>query len=397
MTRRFLLLITVFIITALGITSIFVYRDADVQTSLRAKTAHAVVADYVNNAILKTLELMVDDIETLHATVQMLQSEPSKANLETAAHAWHAAYDTWLTASAYLYGPAAQYDYHKRIASWPVEKVLVEHTIDLMQSGELELNSRYLREELTAGHRGFHAVKYLLFRNGEPRDVASISAEEFDYLTATTQALIEESVDFEATWRGTDLLSPSKSALLQAAGIPNRASYADEFKNPGTESSRYTSISISLQEIFQDISGILEDITPLVSELRDAEGSGTPAYWDSLTPYSDLLSQLQSVENAYMGGPEGFRKRSISDLVAQYDPVLDRLIKISFAHTAYRIEAVRSLNQADSKSQEAPMPDRELAVRIAEAELEKLVARMSAAIPLVILDPAVRPYAAYVQ
>ena len=143
-----------------------------------------------------------------------------------------------------------------------------------------------------------------------------------------------------------------------------------------------------MQEVFQDISGSIEDITLAIEALPEVMDAQTPAYWQSLDPCEDLLNQLRSIENTYLGGIDGFRNRAVSEMVAVHDKSLDRLIKISLAHTAHRIAVIR-----DAKDQ-SPQ-DQELLIRVAHGELQKLMSRMFAAIPLVILDPAVEPFAAY--
>lgn len=391
MSRRFILFTGLLALVALlGLGGVLASRNLAVREYLRARAAHAVVGDYVDNAVLKALELLVADIGTLHDAARNLQAAPDAGRLDAAARAWHAAYGNWLTLTAYRYGPAAQHDYHKRLETWPFEKVLAGHAMDRMEAGELEVTSRYLREDQMAGLRGFQAALHLLFRDGRPRDVADIRPVELRYLVAVTQALLEDGVDFEATWRGTESLSPAKRALLQAAGIKTRPAYAEEFRNPGAPGSRYASVSVSLQEIFQEIGGTLEDMLPVMGELPGTLAAASPAYWDSLAPCDDLLNQLRSVENAYLGGVVGFRGRSVSELVAGHDRALDRLIKISLAHARHRLEAVR-----DARGK--PSEERELAIRVAEGEIEKLIARVSAATPVVVLDPATRPYAAYVK
>jgi hypothetical protein len=390
-SRRFLIITSLFvIIIIIGFAALFAFQDVAVQQYFKARTAKAVVSDYVDNAVLKTLELLVVDVDKLHIAAKELQADQSTGNLDAAVIAWYSAHGTWNMAAAYLYGPAAQYDYHKQLATWPCDKVLVENALSMMETGELEVDARYLREERVAALRGFYTIQYLLFRNGQPRKATNISSTELSYLTAATQALLEESIDFEASWRGTKNLSLEKLAILNKAGIKNRPGFAEEFKNPGYLGSRYASLSTPLQEVFQEISGVLEDMVPVIDELHETTDSGEAAYWDSLDPYADLLNRLQSVENAYLGGVEGSRGRSVSELLASHDRALDRLIKISLAHTTYRIAAIRDFR---GKSPE----DRELALRIAEAELEKLMARFSVGIPQVILDPAVEPYAAYVK
>lgn len=366
-------------------------NDPVAQQDARAHVALAAVAGYVDNAVIKTIEMLAAEAEQLNRASQNLQAERSPAHLDAMVSAWHAAYGIWKTTSPYLYGPAAQYDYWKRLATWPCDKVLIDHAILQLEAGELAVDSRYLREEEVAALRGFYTLQYLLFQNGVPRAVTDFTAAEVDYMVAVTQALFEESVDFEATWRGTKNLSAEKAAVLKNAGLKPRESYGDAFKNPGTPGNPYTSLSISYQDLFQDISGVLSDeIVPGVAELLEGEDRGEMAYWDSIDPYADLLHLLQGVENAYLGGTPAVRTLGVTDFLAEHDPALDRLIRISFAHAYFRVAALRD-------SQGGTPEERNLAARIAEMEVEKLVARMSVAIPQVVLDPAVEPYAAYLK
>ncbi|WP_309386464.1 imelysin family protein [Cerasicoccus frondis] len=366
------------------------YRNPRVQQYFRAHNAKVAIADYVDNAVLKSLEQLSTDTEQLCIAAGNLASRPTQVNLDVTATAWRQAHASWNATAACQFGPATQYDFHKRIATWPFEKILAEELITRVERGERQLDGRYLREQEFAGLRGFYALQYLLYRDGALRDVSDFSRAELMYLSAVAEALFQDTLDFEAAWRGTENLSVRKRAVLENAGIAARVAYADELRYPGTAGSRYASTSISLQEVFQDIIGVFEDLAPQIGEYPEATSLEAMAYWDSLDPHADMLNQLQSAENAYLGGVEGSRAHSISELVAAHEPVLDRLIKISFAHTAYRIESLKA-TQAKSEAEYA------LDVRIAEAELEKLTARISLAIPWVILDPAVEPYAAYVQ
>ncbi|WP_309400980.1 imelysin family protein [Cerasicoccus maritimus] len=387
-TISLICLLTALLITVLA--SVLAYRNPKVLQYIRAHNAQATVSDYVDNAVLKTLEQLSAEVEQLHLAAAQLAAAPTEAKLEATAIAWHRAHAAWNNTAACQYGPSTQYDFHKRVATWPFEKVLAEELIKKALRGECQLDGRYLREEEFSGLRGFYALQYLLYREGRLRELSDISPTELVYLSAVSEALLQDSLDFEAAWCGTENLTEDKRAVLANAGIAARAAYADELRNPGSEGSRYASTSISLQEVFQDIIGVFEDLAPQISEYPQAASSEATAYWDSLDPHADMLNQLKSAENAYLGGVEGSRERSLSQLVAAHEPVLDRLVKISFAHTTYRIEALKTAQQKSEA-------EYDLAVRIAEAELEKLTARITLAIPWVILDPAVEPYAAYVQ
>jgi predicted lipoprotein len=150
MTRRFLLSIGALVVAvALGIGGFFFFRRASVREYFRGREAKAVMSDYVDNAVLKTLALFSADAETLRTASKALQATPNAGNLEAAVRAWRAAHRTWMQTVAYRYGPAAQYDYHKRIATWPVDKVLVEHSLTLLGAGSLKVDAGALRRAVS--------------------------------------------------------------------------------------------------------------------------------------------------------------------------------------------------------------------------------------------------------
>ena len=387
--RPFIIIGGLFVIVAIiGAGAFLMPLDAKIRDYYMARTAKEVVADYTDKALLKTLSLFTDSVEAFNLAVNRLQAEKTDQALNAAANAWRATHRQWQKAAAFLYGPAAQYDYHKRIATWPFDKVLVEYDLGEIEKGKLKVDSRLLREKKTSSMRGLYTLEYLLFRDRTPRRAADVSPAELSWLAAASKALLEESIDFEAAWLGTENLPSRKAAVLDQAGIRPKPAYAGEFKNPGEPGSRYVSISVPLQEIFQEMTGVVEDMMPLVAELPETLAPADNGYWHGQDPCGDLLNRLKSVENAYLGGVEGARGRSVSDLVAEMDKVLDRRIKIALAHAAHRIAAVRDL-------QGAPEEEMELAVRIAGAECNKLMTRITAAIPAVVLDHAVRPWVAY--
>jgi hypothetical protein len=374
----------------IGFAAFVIPGNASVKQYFAVRTVDKVLEDHTDNTVLKTLALIVDGIWKLDAATARLQTDLTDESLTGAADAWRTARGHWLMAFPFMYGPGSFYDFDKQIATWPFEKVLVDHALREIEAGRLKVDSRFLREERTSSMRGFYTAEYLLFRNGQPRKAKDVSPAELKYLAAVTRALLEESIDFEASWLGTDNLPPDKAEVLKKAQLKHRSSYAAELKNAGQPGSRYFSQAVALQEIFQDCIGALQDdIQPAISELLETPEAGDVDYWDNPNIYADLRNRLQGVENTYLGGVKGSRGHSVSELVAGKNAVLDKRIKIALAHAAHSITAVGDPYGGEHKE------NRDLAVRIAEAECTKLINRLQVAGLLVTTDPAVRPWAAY--
>lgn len=376
----FVCLVSVFILIA--------RPGASIEAYLFERKVAQVLADYADRTVVATLSRLIGEIETLDAAVQRLRAEPGDRNLEAAASAWRTARATWQLTDAFGFGPAAHYNFDKQLGTWPLDRPLVDHTLQEMTAGRLKLDARELRERLYSTRRGFLAAEYLLFRDGRPRSSGDVRAAELDYLATVTEVMRLEASDFLAAWIGTDALPARQAQALAAAGFAPRRAYAAEFKRPGDYLSRYPSASVPLQEIMQDAFTVAEELCPAVGEVLDSDDPQAGETWYSRNGLADLQGQLRGLENAYLGGLDGARGHSVSELVAALDGVLDRRIRIALADTAYRLGAVGELAAT-------PSPERTLAVRRAAAACEKLAVRLDLATPLVTMHPSTRPWAIY--
>ncbi|MGL1958169.1 MAG: hypothetical protein OCD00_12720 [Colwellia sp.] len=348
--------------------------------------AAQVIESYTDNTVIATLEHLVDSIFALDKAAQNLRTKKSVTAMEKTIKAWHKVLAYFNRSVIFHYGPAAFYDYHKQLAIWPADVVLIEHALGKVRAGKLKTDPASLRDE-TASTRGLYTASYLLFRHGKPRKIEDLTTTELNYLVAVTGAMLEEGVDFQAAWVGTDNMPEDKKIILEKASMKQHSSYAWEFKNSGDEQSRYFSLSVPLQELIQESTSVLEELIPTVEELAERDENHIK-YWDMIDPYAEIINRMKGIENSYLGGVEGARGTAFSDLVAEKDPILDDRIKTGFAYVNKQFENIRKLKNA-------PADKRAIAIRVAVSECEKLMKRMVTATPLVTADPAVEPFAPY--
>ena len=388
MNRFFVSLTNVFVAASiLGSAQAYAGVETRVGNFFYKRNAQKAVESYTDNTVLKTIDKLVENMQNLNTKAIILQGDQNEKNLLVTTNAWRNASATFNMSQSFLYGPAAHYDFHKQLAIWPMDKVLVDNALNAMSKGIIDMDSKQLRK-MTASMRGLNTVKYLLFEGGLERNIGDLNQTKLHYLVAATGALVIEAIDFQASWIGTDNLSSEKRKIAKENSLKRHTAYAKEFKNPGKPYSRYFSVSVPLQELIQESTTVLEDILPVLEELATRAELGKLNYWESIDPYSDILNRIKGVENSYLGGVPGSRGTSFSELVAEKDKVLDERIKTAFAHATKRIEVIRDLKETKQEK-------RELAVKIAASECEKLLSRLMVATPLVTADPAVEPFAPY--
>lgn len=363
-------------------------KSTAVQAFLAQRKMDTVITDYVDKVVVQTLDQVTLSITTFNGAVSQLTTRPTDAAVAEAAQAWRAARSQWQAINNFAYGPCAFYDFNKQIAAWPIDRPMIDHSIAQMAAGKLSLDSRMLRQKINSTQRGFFTAEYLLFRDGQPRKAAQIRPAELSYLQAVAQVMAEESLDFQASWVGSEHMPKEALARLQEAGLPMRQSYGQEFKHPGSPESRYYSRSVVLQEMFQESQAVIDDTCPLIEEWLGSNDPRDSESRHSQNALADILSSLQSVENAYLGGVEGKRGQGMTTLVAAKDEVLDRRIRIALADVRSRVAAV-----GDPYGE--PVPDRDLKLRIAAASCMKLASKYNAAVAPVCMDPVTEPWAAY--
>jgi len=391
MLRKPLVRIALMLIIGIVICAAIVLpRNERVKQYMAEREVNQLLADYTDNTVLKTYDLVVDNFKKLDKAVNRLQENPSERTISEATAIWFTTRNRWKTTMAFLYGPVAFYDFDKQVAGWPLDRPMIEHTIAEIAAGRLQVDDRYLRELKHVSQRGLHAVEYLLFRDGKARSVSEISKAELSYLVAVTRAMVIEGLDMKASWVGTENMNAADSALLKAAGLKSRTAYAVELKNPGKPESRYLTQSIPLQEITQDTMTVMEEVCSAIDEALGSSDPRDSQTWFSYNVVDDIVHELKSAENTYMGGIEGSRGTSFSDLVAKKSDMLDQRVKLGFADLEHRIKVLGSPYNSDMNASE-----RDLAYRIAMQSCHALSTRLLVAMPMIALDPRTKPLGAY--
>lgn len=279
-----------------------------------AVTKADVIQNISYNVILETYKEFAQKSRDLQTAVDALVAQPTPANLEKAQAAWRDARRAYEISEGFLFGPMDSLGIDPMIDTWP----LALSDLKKILASNYDLNVDFVRT-LGSEVQGFHAIEYILFGEGvvaNTRDVRGISAREFQYVSAATTLLVEQ----------TDLLLTAWISHSDPEDV-NSPAYVQVISQPGANNAFYTSEEAVIEEFANGIVGILTEASE--AKLPDATGNSpeeanarleeSPFSWNSLNDYA---ANVDSIHNVYIGKFNGRGGPGLKDLVAAKNPAL---------------------------------------------------------------------------
>ena len=311
--------------------------DTEVIDELKAE----ILVDYTNNTVIKTYSSMADDAIDFYNDCVTVESAKTNASVEAAAESWRNVREHWEQSEAFLFGPANYNNLDPLLDTWPLDKNKLDQVLALPDI--MEIDAAYVRDNLGSSLRGFHAVEYVLFRDGGARPVSDISEEELKYLVAVAEVLRDDCITLEASWAGEDGISQEKQSYLAEAEIEVSANYGEEMMKAGNAGSRYASVNLALEEIIQGAMDIADEVgNAKIAEPAQSQNVLDVESWYSWNSLTDFKNNIHSIENAYLGGVEGYRGTGLTEYVSSLDAELDAEILDLIDESIDKIDAIGS-------------------------------------------------------
>ena len=287
--------------------------SAEQETALRQ-----VLTNLVSNVIVPTYTDLANDVEDLEKTLNGLTpSTITQAQIDKACADFKAARQHWERSEAFLGGAASDFSIDPTIDSWPLDRA---ELLDYFKGGmkaEIEDEPTIL---------GFHALEFILFRNGQNRKVSELQgndtytnfesvsgADELKYAQQVCKLLKERCFQLQVAWEGEK--NPSRVAVVKAAGLPyqteNGLSYGDNLIGAGQNSkSTFPSLKDAVAQVLSSDEGSCVAICNEVGTAKVANpfSAGDIAYVES--PYSynsitDFQDNIRSIRNVWFGSTNG--------------------------------------------------------------------------------------------
>lgn len=262
-------------------------------------------ADYVDNTIVATYRNLADYNKQLVADVSAMSDD---AGVAKACETWKQSRKWWEFSEAFLFGAAGDYGLDPHTDTWPFDRKQFDNYMNKYKDAKLgeegyEDETKTIDEAIATGQNltGFHAVEYLIFRNGQPRHFAEMTHNEIYFAKAAAQDLYLSSLKLVSAWGGK--VSTEEQALLDEVEFESAINYGENFKNAGNAGSTYSTVVLASKDI---IAGANE----IIGEVRDSK-IGAPAtgedvnYIESPHAYNsiqDFYDNIMSCKHALYGG-----------------------------------------------------------------------------------------------
>ena len=289
-------------------------------TSEQENYLRNVLTTLVNNVIVPTYTDLADDVEDLEKTLNGLTvSNITQSQINKACDDFKDARENWERSEAFLMGAASDFDVDPTIDSWPLNRALL---LNYFNNG---MNDEMLED---ATILGFHALEFILFRNGQPRKVAELQtndtyknftgvsgAKELAYAQTICKLLKERCFQLQVAWEGETTKNASRMAAVKAAGLEykteNGLSYGENLTSAGVNAkSTFPTLKAAIAQVLSDDEGSCVAIATEVGTAKIANpfSAGDISYVES--PYSynsitDFQDNIRSIRNVWYGSTNG--------------------------------------------------------------------------------------------
>ncbi len=307
-------------------------NDAPDASQLDSKKT-TIITQYVNGVVAPTYKSLADEANELAQLCQQLRENPTQSKVQECCNKWISARKYWELSEAFLYGAAADYNIDPHIDSWPLQKSQLDNVLNnsaLIAALDQDGAGADAFATLGYGLLGFHAVEYVLFRDGAARSVSDITERELIYNAAVAQDLANQTVRLEASWAGMNSISSAKRAQLEEYELEPTFNYGENMIDAGKAgNSLYKTQLAAMEQILTGASDISDEVGN--TKITDPVNSGNVLdveSWYSWNSIADFTDNIRSVRNAYYGSLDGsVNTNSMADYINKVNPTLDSNVR----------------------------------------------------------------------
>lgn len=261
------------------------HEKSEALTILESKFK-ATNTDFVEKTVKPTYRALADNDKKL---VEQLSALKTDADVQKACDLWKVARQDWEWSEAFLFGPAGDYGIDPHTDTWPFDRTQFDKYMAKFHPATDESDAAIIDDAIANGQNltGFHAVEYLIFRDGNARKLADMTADEIYFAKGAAKDLYLSSLKLVSAWGGE--VSADEQKLLDEVEFESK-DYGADFKNAGNAGSSYSTIVLATRQIIAGANDI-------IGEVRDSK-IGSPATGEDVN-YIESPHAHNSIQDFY--------------------------------------------------------------------------------------------------
>ena len=306
----------------------------------------AIIAQYVKAVVVPTYKSLADESNELADLCRQLRENPSQSLVQQCCDKWICARKYWELSEAFLFGAAADYNIDPHIDSWPLQKSQLDNILNndaLIAALDEDGASADAFATLGYGLLGFHAVEYVLFRDGAARNVSDISERELIYNAAVAQDLANQTVRLEASWAGVQNITTAKQQQLAEYELEPSFNYGENMIDAGkTGNTLYKTQLSAMEQILTGASDISDEVgnTKIMDPVNSQNVLDVES-WYSWNSIADFTDNIRSVRNIYYGTLDGtVNSNSMANYINKMSPTLDNNVRTAIDNAIKEVSSM---------------------------------------------------------
>ena len=315
------------------------------------ETKEAIVKQYLDQTVYPTYGNLANEAQHLVDRLETLKEHQTQGNLNQAAESFLEARKWWERSEAFLFGAASDFGIDPHIDSWPLDEdafnnlMASPNMIEMLAGDE---DGTVAGEQLGNALLGFHGIEYILFRDGQPRNVDDITEDQLTYVLAVSRDLRNRCFQLEVSWNENapaDHVALMEELELNTTVNGSNNSYGTNMQLAGQAGSTYATFTNALQAIADGCIDIADEVG--TSKIGKPHTGEDPHYVES--PYSqksiiDFHDNILSIQNAYMGGIITNRDedRSLHAYISNNNADLDARVVNAIDNALEKINAMKA-------------------------------------------------------
>jgi len=306
----------------------------------------AILTQYVKGVVVPTYKSLADEALALSELCDDLRMNPTQEKVQACCNKWISARKYWELSEAFLFGAAADYNIDPHIDSWPLQKsqldIVLQNSVLIEQLDE-DGAAADAFGTLGYGLLGFHAVEYVLFRDGAARNVNEITENELIYNKAVAQDLALQTIRLEASWAGMNNVTTIKQTLLTDYELEPSFNYGENMIDAGkVGNTLYKTQLAAMEQILGGASDISDEVGN--TKILDPVNSGNVLdveSWYSWNSIADFTDNIRSVRNIYYGSLDGnVNSNSMAAYMKKVNSTLDNNVRAAIDNAIKEVSSM---------------------------------------------------------